>query len=222
MRSTPTRHVLCLVSLIAGSGLTQAQQLTLKALTPTTVNAGGSVDFLAEFSKYQLSQGSGHSESEPLPALGDQTWTQSSMQSDEETLDKVSISVRLGSTEVLSLSDQPLGFGGGSLYTNSVPFTLVFASAGQFSVAATAQWLSTTSSSVSSITDTRHCDSDGGTGFICSDWSEIALGGSSLSLASGDVGPMTLSVAVVPEPQAWVLWLGGLGLLGASARRRRG
>jgi MYXO-CTERM domain-containing protein len=221
MRSTPTRHVLCLVALAAYSGLAQAQELTLKALTPTTVNAGGSVDFVAEFSKYQLSQGSGFAEAEPLPALGDQTWLKSSDQSDDETLQQVSISIRLNGNEVASLFDTPVSAHGGSFYTASLPVTLTFASAGSFTVAATAQWLSVTTSDSTTVTGTRHCNSDGGTGFICSNWSEIALGGSSLSLASGDLGPTTLTVAVVPEPQAWALWLGGLGLLGAGALRRR-
>lgn len=36
------------------------------------------------------------------------------------------------------------------------------------------------------------------------------------------LGGLSITAAPVPEPQTWALWLGGLGLLGAAARRRRG
>lgn len=221
MRSTLTRHTFALLGLAATSGLTQAQQLTLEALTPTTVNAGGSVDFLAKFTKFQRLEESAFSSMEPPPVLGDQTWQESGSQTDSESLERVAISFSLGDQVVQGAVDLPTGYVGGTLYTLTVPFSLAFSSVGQFTVAANARWESTISSGSTLTTGERRCTDGGDQGLSCTEWTYTAVGGSSISLAFGEVGPMTVNVSVVPEPQTWALWLGGLGLLAAGARRRR-
>jgi hypothetical protein len=49
----------------------------------------------------------------------------------------------------------------------------------------------------------------------------VGVGGSALALNSGDVGPLNLSVQVVPEPQTLGLCLAALAGLGWRARRLR-
>ena len=194
---------------------------SLQALTPLTIAPGGTVAFQFGFSKYQVLSETGAAEAEPAPAPGTQVWLQSSSQSFMETLS--------GFTLELSTSNQSVGLasvllsGGepGTVYSHTELASFQFDEPGSYTVSLSGTWQSLLSIGDFSIQGSRSCTEQAGL-LTCTGWELIGVGGSALQDTSGQFGPVSLQVQVVPEPQTAALLLAGLGLVGAAARRRRG
>ncbi|MBL8353215.1 MAG: PEP-CTERM sorting domain-containing protein [Burkholderiaceae bacterium] len=187
----------------------------------TSVKVGDTVDFWVQFSASTTSNTYGGSNPyEPEPAEGYQEWHVNWYYWEHETFS--SVSLQAGGQ---GFYDAP-GLAPGSGYGNTWSFSVTFNDPGQHSIDLSGSWEAMINSGASNESAYRNCwyaDPDTSSDLTC-DWWTWSYHDYDDYYTTGDsitAGPLTINVSAVPEPGTFALWLAGIGLVAAGARRRR-
>lgn len=187
-----------------------------------SVIAGSTVDFFVQYSvTTNASTGGGSEPFEPAPQEGYQVWNVNWSSYESETLQSVTVQ---GGGQ--SHTEFP-GVGPGGSHGGSWSFSLQFATPGQYDIGASLSWDVLVNSGYSHEVASRNCmynDYQDPTSLACDSWSWQYPQSDDYFSAGGSAGSASLRIevlAAVPEPQTLVLWLAGLGLLGARWRATR-
>lgn len=223
---TPTtRMAMVLATAAAIAPPLQAASFSIDSFgaSATSVKVGDTVDFWVQFSANMTSNAYGGSNPyEPEPAEGYQEWYVNWYYWEHETFGSVSLQAGgQGFYEAPSL-------GPGGSYSNTWSFSLTFNDPGQHNIDLSGSWEATINMGSSNESAYRSCwysDPDNSSGLTC-DWWTWQYSDYDDYYTTGDslwAGPLTIEVMAqpVPEPGTLALWLAGIGLLAAAARRRR-
>jgi MYXO-CTERM domain-containing protein len=217
------RSLLCAALLIPGAApLTQAAtaQIDSFSASATQVTAGSSVEFSLSFTVLTTQWLDGGSNlEEPPPQEGTQYWSLNWYSYESENLRDVYLSA--GDQ---TYSEQPNAQAGTS-YTNTWNFSMLFPTAGSFEITANGGWRTHfefyTSNEIA-LRDCTNIDPGGSNQLECTAWVYEYPEYSDSYDQEGPFAPLSLTIEVlpVPEPQAWLMALAGLGGLGWRLRRR--
>lgn len=214
------RQAILLAALVLTHLATQAgtPYLELTATSPTTIMAGGTVNFRLRFSQYQERWSFDNNGPEPSSDIGFQEWIYYFYEASSERLSELALQVGAVGGPELSQTLFPAAEPGTD-YSTEWNLSLTFAQPGVRHVLALATATQDKTSRRGDTLGTREC-----IGFDnslqCSSWSFIERlhedsAWTERSLASS----LGIQVQVVPEPATTWLLLAGTGLLLALRRR---
>lgn len=218
MRPTILLTVLGLAGAAAQAG---TPYLDFTATSPTSITAGGSVDFQLTFRQYQENWSFDNNGPEPSADIGYQEWLYSFFEMSTEHLKSLTLQIGpIGgpqTSQVLSLDAGP-----GTDYNTTWNLSLSFAQAGSYQFGASATITQDKVVRRGDTLGTREC-----VGFDnsvqCSDWAFTARmheDSAWTEVTSATSLPIQVQVQAVPEPTTLALWLMGGGMLGWRLRRR--
>lgn len=218
MRRTLTATALACLALGADAGL---PTLTLTAQSPTTIMAGGTVDFRLDFFQIQEGWSFDNGDGEPSPDIGFQRWQSAYREAWNDRLTDLDLQLLVGGRPVQQRNTQP-DAAPRTDYTTSWQVTLRFDQPGLHTVTAAALVTQAKDLYRAITVGTRECVGfDNSVQCTLWDFRDEVLD----DLAWTETTPAvsaSLQVQAVPEPATTALWLAGLAGLALRARRRAG